>query len=360
MAEQASAIAAIKVKKEANELEISEIHSEDKEPKDNQARVTHLLRLNISGHKFVISRKLTQKFPASLLAGLNSGDESYIQKTDEYYFDRNPDYFSVILDIYRYKAIAIPSAINLQMLNLELKFWKVKLSEDKLAANNQQERLDGQFEWIEGRLKPLQTYRSRFHRLQYKMWWFLTDPLGPYTKHKRVSMIWMCGSLACLLIYLVCIGIKTNLAYREPVDSFIEKYNATQDNWQSYCETKLHCQHVSEPKFILRVLLTVMILIFTIESLAKFFVCPHKRRYYLLSVVNWCDCIVTLTTLIHKVMDWTADYIYADSDKNETVELTVAGLECFLVLRMMRIFQVRFITPNRIPVSLGGRIVMWH
>jgi len=88
-----------------------------------------LITLNIGGTVFKTLRSTLNKFPDSKLGKLRPSSINYINSSNEYFFDRSPELFNVILDYYRSEDIQlhIPSYICGAVLISELKFWEIPI-----------------------------------------------------------------------------------------------------------------------------------------------------------------------------------------------------------------------------------------
>lgn len=79
------------------------------------------LRLNVGGkkHKVLVSTLLTYpETPLGALAQRWKGDSK-----EEIFFDRNPDCFTNILDVYRSNMIVCPPGVAKETFDAELQFW---------------------------------------------------------------------------------------------------------------------------------------------------------------------------------------------------------------------------------------------
>jgi hypothetical protein len=85
-----------------------------------------LVKLNIGGTIFKCYAETLKTFPDSKLARLNDNQKGAFDfKEEEYFFDRDPNLFSYILDSYRKGAIHLPKEICGTTFKAELEFWDV-------------------------------------------------------------------------------------------------------------------------------------------------------------------------------------------------------------------------------------------
>ncbi|RUS15231.1 BTB/POZ protein [Endogone sp. FLAS-F59071] len=87
--------------------------------------------LNVGGRRYETSVSLLTKYPGTLLGDMFIKGEP---KEDEYFFDRNADAFSVILDYYRNNGRLLPpnsfDIFSAEMLALELEFFKISYRQE--------------------------------------------------------------------------------------------------------------------------------------------------------------------------------------------------------------------------------------
>jgi hypothetical protein len=87
-----------------------------------------IVSLDIGGKTFRVLRETIMKYPQSTLAQVISGKDTHnlIKVDNNFFFDRNPHYFEVVLDFLRNGKLIKPDKLSDGLLNEELKFWKIK------------------------------------------------------------------------------------------------------------------------------------------------------------------------------------------------------------------------------------------
>ncbi|CAG2187864.1 KCNC1 [Mytilus edulis] len=88
-----------------------------------------LITLNIGGTIFKTYRSKLIKYPNSKLGSLTTASKHYLPSSKEYFFDRNPELFNVVLDYYRYdrQQLHIPNYTCGSVLLQEFDFWGLPL-----------------------------------------------------------------------------------------------------------------------------------------------------------------------------------------------------------------------------------------
>lgn len=89
------------------------------------------VRLNVGGRIHVTQKATLLKYPETLLArGLTRPELFKTEEDGSYFFDRNPDLFSYVLDFYRTGELVYPTMISQEAFNKELQFWGIKVEFD--------------------------------------------------------------------------------------------------------------------------------------------------------------------------------------------------------------------------------------
>jgi BTB/POZ domain len=99
-----------------------------------------ILNIDVGGQKFRVLRETVMRYSSSLLAQVVSGKDIHHMVILDgcYFFDRNPQYFSVILDYMRIGKIFLPPSLLEDQLKEELAFWKI---DQQLKTTNSSENL---------------------------------------------------------------------------------------------------------------------------------------------------------------------------------------------------------------------------
>lgn len=85
-----------------------------------------LVKLNVGGRIFETYVSTLKTVPDSLLCSLGEHSSYYVPDRGEYFFDRNPDLFSPILDYYRSGELHFSHSICGSVIKKELVYWKIK------------------------------------------------------------------------------------------------------------------------------------------------------------------------------------------------------------------------------------------
>ena len=154
------------------------------------------LVLNVGGTRHETFRATLQRLPLSRLARLTFEDPSYNNATKEFFFDRNPNIFTHLLDFYRTGELHFPHCICGPAIKTELKFWQI--DEDKICAccwksYREFEEEKATMEVIEKAFEEqTEDINNIFHGTRNwrdKMWDFLENPRSSKSAKVRLVLI---------------------------------------------------------------------------------------------------------------------------------------------------------------------------
>lgn len=87
-----------------------------------------LIKLNVGGQLFRTYENTLSNVPKTRLADLDETSPFYDEKTESYFFDRNPIIFQSILDLYRDGQMHIPHDVCARQVGKDLIFWQLSMS----------------------------------------------------------------------------------------------------------------------------------------------------------------------------------------------------------------------------------------
>ena len=90
-----------------------------------------IININVGGTLFSTRLSTLKSLPDTRLGNLSTRSEEYIKEKGEkgyFFFDRNPDLFQSLLDLYRHGNLHVPSNICGATLKRELEFWQIPLN----------------------------------------------------------------------------------------------------------------------------------------------------------------------------------------------------------------------------------------
>ena len=317
---------------------------------DTTNRPMKLLHFNISGQRFILSDQLIRKFPDSKLNNMSMLEKHWVAELGVYYFDRDPVLFNTVLNVYRYGVLSIPPGYDRNLVKKEAEFWNVPC-ESLLTARDQAEaKLEAEFKWLENRIPPPPQNAKPWLKARYKAWCFITDPLGPYTPFRKLSIICCFMTVALTLIYMVLFGLSTSAYYREPIKDRlrdVSKPNGTDIDVLG-ATAAIGCTSVSKLDCYLRsralpwinILSKVIMIIFIIETALRLLFCPGCA--YFKSVVTWMDIFAGVCAIIvfalEDVLKEMDDRL--DDENKKSLHFAVIMMQSSQVLRIFKIFQV--------------------
>ena len=92
---------------------------------DNRSETDNIVNINMRGTVFRTYSDKFRIFPNSKLATLSKSDSNYEERSNQFFFDRNPSLFHFILDIYDDGELHIPKYLCSKVMVKELQFWNL-------------------------------------------------------------------------------------------------------------------------------------------------------------------------------------------------------------------------------------------
>lgn len=84
-----------------------------------------LANINVGGVIFTTTYTNLKTIPDTRLSAISVSSKEYVATKDYYFFDRNPDIFSSVLDFYRTGELHLPKQICGASIRNELEFWQI-------------------------------------------------------------------------------------------------------------------------------------------------------------------------------------------------------------------------------------------
>ena len=84
--------------------------------------------LNVGGEHFQTYRNTLRRCEHTLLADLSEDSVFWDEEYQEYFFDRDPTMFPVILNFYRYGEVHLPHNVCGPSMRRELEFWGIQVT----------------------------------------------------------------------------------------------------------------------------------------------------------------------------------------------------------------------------------------
>mgnify|MGYP001792173920 FL=1 len=248
---------------------------------------------NFSGQRFTVSKQLLRKYPGSRLACDDSLSRHWVSDMSAYYFDRDPVLFNSILNIYRHGVFIPPLGYGDRMISRELQYWNLPVELASRQADEESMCLEEEFLWLESRTPPPPDSATKWAKFRFEAWCFFTDPLGPYTRHHKLSVAYTVLSIGLIILFMLIFGLSTSMEYRTVIGSSSAPANGTEKLSLSDCELKIECFVRTEPVHWITTAMLALMVFFVFEVLVRLIFCPEVK-VYLRSVLNWVDILATL------------------------------------------------------------------
>ncbi|KAF6035846.1 hypothetical protein EB796_005844 [Bugula neritina] len=302
--------------------------------------------INVSGRRFITTRETLSKYPHTTLGKLLSDNEG-----TEYFFDADEEVFREVLRYHRTGELHVPQNMCYQTFTKQLQFWGVEKSaiEDccqQIAIDKTDEEMEKEFLWFERRIEL-----ERELRWRDRVWYFMTDPMGPYTRWRKASIVWT--GIYCLMVVIQSVNIAVATSPR--VSEFYLN-NTDGEYYDTIKEliSKDSCKAIHNQNRMLRnghnikgfVLMYITdhacFVYFTIEMVIRFICCPKKRAF--LCSINFLDMMITIAQATEFVISFLIKEKVAiqhlGAEGCTAVNYAQIAIFLFIQLRSIRLFKI--------------------
>uniref|UniRef100_A0AAF5DJV4 BTB domain-containing protein n=1 Tax=Strongyloides stercoralis TaxID=6248 RepID=A0AAF5DJV4_STRER len=293
--------------------------------------------LNVGGIRHETFMHVLKKIPATRLSRLTPNLANYDPVLNEYFYDRHPGVFAMILNYYRTGKLHYPTNVCGPLFEEELEFWGLDANQvepccwmtytqhrdtqDTLAVIESldldteppsHEEIAKKFGWEEDFYSGTM---SSWQMLKPKLWSLFDEPWS-----SRSARILSIISIFFVIVSIVSFCLKTHPYMRVPEISF----NAT-----IYDNEPLHVIKNSTSRahpyfFYVELICNIW---FTFELLSRFIFSPNMKKFCK-DPINIIDFIATVSFYI----DWGLEELFSDTNR-DTVEF-------FSIIRILRLFKL--------------------
>ncbi|ESO97953.1 hypothetical protein LOTGIDRAFT_103922 [Lottia gigantea] len=258
------------------------------------------VKLNIGGHVFVTRAETLQRIPHTRLSDLNPEVEEYDSESDEYYFDRDPEVFRPILNMYRSNELHLPRNMCGNALKLEMDYWGIKVENIAdccwkiMYRVKQDSRIGADMREVGESGKPIPIFpielQNSWNKFRFGLWKFLAKP-----NSSMAAAIWNTVYFGLILLSVSILVVESHKAFRIPNNDI----NMTSISFNISGKYRLY--YTTQLLPILYYLDVFCVSIFTIELSLHFLTSPYKLLFLkswlnlldaLVIIANWCNLIV--------------------------------------------------------------------
>uniref|UniRef100_A0A914VC29 BTB domain-containing protein n=1 Tax=Plectus sambesii TaxID=2011161 RepID=A0A914VC29_9BILA len=321
--------------------------------------------LNVGGIRHETYQHVLKKIPATRLSRLTPNLANYDPVLNEYFFDRHPGVFGMILNYYRTGKLHYPTNVCGPLFEEELEFWGLDANQvepccwmtytqhrdtqDTLAVIESldldsdpptEEEIAKKFGWEDdyytGNL-------SWWQQTKPKAWALFDEPWSSQYA-RMVSMV----SVFFVITSICSFCLKTHPGFRIP-ELIIEEVvtlsqqpssDVTNENASTSSLPRSNAdipqglpvfvyktQTVAHPAFYYIEL--ICNIWFTVELIARFLLCPNRRRF-VRSLLTIIDIIATVSFYLDILVSYLVDRFHGS---REVVEI-------FSIIRILRLFKL--------------------
>ncbi|ULU04420.1 hypothetical protein L5515_013435 [Caenorhabditis briggsae] len=293
----------------------------------------HRVILNVGGIRHETYSHVLKKIPATRLSRLTPNTANYDPVLNEYFFDRHPGVFSMIMNYYRTGKLHYPTNVCGPLFEEELEFWGLDANQvepccwmtytqhrdtqETLAVIESldldgdppsQEEIAKKFGWEDdfhsGSL-------SQWQRLKPRVWSLFDEPYS--SKYARAIS---CISVAFILVSTCSFILKTDPSFQIPdIDVFYSLRVVDENGFKNYHKTIGTDKPVTSPHpnfFYVDLICNIW---FTFELFIRSIFCPSFHKF-VRSPLTIIDVVSTgaffFESLLHAILIQTGSLVTLD------------------------------------------------
>ncbi|XP_063397505.1 potassium voltage-gated channel subfamily C member 3-like [Mytilus trossulus] len=291
------------------------------------------IKLNVRGRRFEVISSTLRNIPNTRLSSLDKNSKFYDVARDEYFFDRDPDVFNSIINLYVMGKLHIPKNVCGAVMKEEMTYWKIphhKVSECCLRTFYQVEEDQGMIEEIKRAYEYTETLQTE---TSWKIKaWLMFDQPGSSIHAKVWHGFYMVVLIMSAVVYCLWTtpSLRTTL-YLSAVTP--EDYPFI----KSGASLKLKQLILMDPIPTLFALEIFCLLVFTIEWTLHFSFCPQKVNF-LKRPLNLINGLLVVCMWISFGLEFAKGHLAANSSTRELyfVCKAVNMMRLVLFLRLER------------------------
>ncbi|XP_064613393.1 potassium voltage-gated channel subfamily B member 1-like [Liolophura sinensis] len=231
-----------------------------------------MITFNIGGKIFQTKSSTLNNVRVGWLPTLSRAHPAYNADTGEYFFDRDPNYFRLVLQLYRTGTLHVEGSHCSKTLQSELSFWGL---EDKDVGDccwrNVCEARNREQEFRQ--LKEMAVTASLRHELSKEATW--KEQLWMLLDNPRSSIpakVWFLISIVLILLSISCHAINTLPSIKSAIREKIRNPKAGLEN----CSNTTSTQDADRTLFILNVADACCLTFFTIDVVLRIVSAPQR------------------------------------------------------------------------------------
>ncbi|ESO97828.1 hypothetical protein LOTGIDRAFT_103410 [Lottia gigantea] len=296
-----------------------------------------LVQINVGGKVFLTTKSTLSKIPNTKLSDLKETSSHYRTEFKDFYFDRDPEAFSCILNLYRTSELHLTYKVCGNAIRTELEYWGIDVNIVRSCCWKKLFEVDEDETILKTLKKGISTcdvmygdHSSSKRQILKNRIWILLDKPNSSTAAKIWNWIY-------LLLVIISAGIfcLETIAFRVPKSQIdgtnsTEVFNVSNPKIREFISTELHPA--------LMIIEIICLIVFTLELALRSLCCPAGTAF-LKSFLNIVDILTVL-------VGWTAvivDMFFFFTGELETLLLANVsfGLRCCYILRLFRFFRLK-------------------
>ncbi|XP_060070100.1 potassium voltage-gated channel protein egl-36-like [Ylistrum balloti] len=296
------------------------------------------VKLNIRGVRFETRSSTLGFYPNSLLACLDHSSDYWDEENGEYFFERDPDIFNSILNLYTIHELHVPKNICGAVFRKEMEFWKIPVSCISECCWKAYYEIDDTTDVMENLRKANNVNGLRGKEddndginrdsIRYKIWIALDNP-----KSSKAALIWNSVYILVVSISTLVFFMASMAEYRS--DLYLSILRPEHVNYSIPSE-KLRIYYMKDMDPSLFVVEFMCMLIFTAELVLSFVLCPCRKQYMCSPMKT-----ISLVLVLSMWLTFAFEFYKGDMIESQSTAIFFMIVRFFTVLRVLLFLRLQ-------------------
>ncbi|KAK3083867.1 hypothetical protein FSP39_004359 [Pinctada imbricata] len=314
-----------------------------------------IVNITVGGKVFRTTQETLDNFPNTRLGKLTHTSDEYDAETDSFIFDRNPDMFNKILDLYRLGEFHISSNICGSTLRKEMEYWQIPTTHIGECCIQHYFKYDDDMKVMQKLRKnfddldytDIECKSSRYKRWMRKVWLTVDQPLSSI-----YARIYNYIFMTIVVLSMVSFVLGSHPSFRKEILSY-DKLLMIIEFLDIEFFDNLNLNNSKEVMFATTMASPVLskidlfcMIFFSVELVVHFISCPIKKKFFTFPL-NVLDPVLLTAMWTTFAFENNLEFMI----EREALTTLYQIMKALVVLRLFRFFRI-------VKIYSGLKIIM--